>query len=205
MSLDISESIGVKAYVDTTLLAVLNRMIFQLVLSVLMIVIACICLAYLSKTIFNQHKLEKARQTFVSTMTHEFKRPLTNATVLLDMAKRLLHTNEPQQVEEKIDKTQFHLKKLNAYTQRIQEINKNADSPIRLEIKPVNIEDFFHTILTSYQKNACIELSVNTKRAEMNIDEIHFSNILDNLIENAIKYSDPPAHISINVVEDVQN
>jgi len=203
--LDLFNTIGIKIYVDATLFTFLDKMLFQLILSVVMIVIASICLVYLSKTIFIQHKIAKTRQTFVSTMTHEFKRPIANAIVLLDMAFEYLNRGNKEKVTLNIQQTQFQLNKLSAYTQRIQEINRNEESKIQLNRQKINTIDFFRTLHEIYEKSAIMKFTFETKQSVIYADVIHFSNVMDNLIENAITYSNTTPHINITVKEDSQN
>ena len=205
ISLDHFNTIGVKVYVEATLSTFLDKMLFQLILSIVMIMIACICLVYLSKTIFTQHKIAKIRQTFVSTMTHEFKRPIANATALLDMAIEYLNRDNKEKVNENVQQTQFQLSKLGAYTQRIQEINRNEESKIQLNRQAINVVDFFQTLHDTYKKSATMEFTFEAKRSVIYADIVHFSNVMDNLVENAIKYSDAPAQIHITIKEDSQN
>ena len=203
--LDLFNTIGIKIYVDATLFTFLDKMLFQLILSVVMIVIASICLVYLSKTIFIQHKIAKNRQTFVSTMTHEFKRPIANAIALLDMAFEYLNRDNKEKVALNIQQTQFQLNKLSAYTQRIQEINRNEESKIQLNRQKINTIDFFRTLHEIYEKSAIMKFTFETKQSVIYADVIHFSNVMDNLIENAIKYSNTTPQINITVKEDSQN
>ena len=205
ISLDHFNSIGVKVYVNATLSTFLDKMLFQLILSIVMILIACICLFYLSKTIFVQYKIAKVRQTFVSTMTHEFKRPIANATALLDMAIEYLNRDNKEKVSQNMQQTQFQLSKLGAYTQRIQEINRNEESKIQLNKQAIHVVDFFQTLHDTYEKSAAMEFTFESKQSVIYADAVHFSNVMDNLVENAIKYSNNPAKVHITIKEDSQN
>jgi two-component system phosphate regulon sensor histidine kinase PhoR len=94
---------------------------------------------------------------------------------------------------------------LNAYTKKIQEINKNEESNIQLNVQAINVADFIQNIHSAYDKLAMIEFDFGASQSVIYADEVHFSNVMDNLIENAIKYSDPPAQIKITVKADVQH
>ena len=205
VSLDHFDTIGVKVYINATLSTFLDKMLFQLILSAIMIAIACVCLVYLSKTIFRQYKIAKTRQTFVSTMTHEFKRPIANAIALLDMALEYLNRDNKEKVNQNMQQTQFQLSKLDAYTQRVQEINRNEESKIRLNKQEISMVDFFQILHDTYEKSAVMKFVFETKQSVIYADVIHFSNVMDNLVENAIKYSDNPAHIRISLKNDFQN
>jgi len=205
ISLDHFNTIGVKVYVNATLSTVLDRMLIQLGLSIVMISIAYFCLTYLSKTIFTQHKAAKIRQTFVSTMTHEFKRPIANATALLGVAIEYLNRDSKEKVNQNIQQAQFQLNKLDAYTRRIQEINRNEESKIQLNKQEINAVDFLQMLHDTYEKSAAMKFSCESKQSVIYADAIHFSNVMDNLVENAIKYSDDTAQIHITLKEDSLN
>ena len=210
IKIDIAESMGVKAYVNNPILTILGGMIFQLILSVVLIVIAIIGLIYLGRTIFRQWKEEKMRQDSVNTMTHEFRRPISaavvNVSLIPDYIEKGKTTKASQYAKQAIDE----LNKLTAYTQRIQQISNNDKSKILLDKSEIEISVFLEFLIKKYLTNerpdefkadkpVTINLDISPNLSALYVDRIHFANVIDNLIENAIKYSESSALIDISV------
>lgn len=204
--LDILKSVGVKAFVSTSPKPILAKMSFQILLSLLLIIIASYCMIYLMRTIFRQRKIEKMRQDFVNAMVHEFKRPITNASTMLELIPHYLLNNNTKMVDDYLTGSLLEFKKLTAYTDRIQRISNNERERIQLDKVEVALTPFFERLVTFYSANKSkpveIEILLDTNRVTMKVDELHFTNVIDNLIENAIKYSGEVVHIRIVVKEN---
>lgn len=203
--LDIMKSIGVKAYVDSSPRALLKKMFYQIIFSVILIIFASFCLIFLLKIILRQQKYEKMRQDFVNTMVHEFKRPISNASTMIELVPYYIEKNNKKKANEYLKGSLLEFKKLIAYTDRIQRISNNESDHIILEKSSVRISILLDKLKTLHSENnykvVIIETEIETPRENLDVDVLHFSNVMDNLIENAIKYSGKEVHIKINVRE----
>ncbi len=75
-------------------------------------------------------------------------------------------------------------------------------SDLELNLQPINVHDIITTaasniMLRVEEKNGTLEQKLNAKKFIIEADEVHFSNIVANLLDNAIKYSKDRAKISI--------
>ena len=210
ITIDIMESMGVKAYVNNPVLTILGGMIFQLVLSVLLIIIAIISLIYLGRTIFRQWKEEKMRQDSVNTMTHEFRRPISAAVALVSLIPHNIEKGDTSKAVQYVRLASDELNKLKTYTKRIQQISNNDKSTILLDKSEIEIPSFLESLIEKYlpkvrpdmstdDKPATIKLDIDPELPALFADRIHFANVIDNLIENAIKYSGDNTIIDITV------
>ncbi|MDR1368687.1 MAG: HAMP domain-containing histidine kinase [Dysgonamonadaceae bacterium] len=199
--IDILSTLGVRAFVSSGLPAFLKQMLLQLILSVLLIILASTGLFYLLKTIFTQRKIENLRQGMINAMTHEFRRPIANARLLLDMTTIYLESGSVEKIKSNIQKADFQLDRLSAYNQQIMRINWNEHHRIDLEPKQISIPDFINAYSENYRDAADIQIFIDTSINHFTADEIHFTNVMDNLVENAVKYSDSRAQITIRVYE----
>jgi signal transduction histidine kinase len=211
MVIDIMGSMGVKAYVDNPVMTLLRRMIFQLVLSVLLIMIAIACLFALGRTIIIQWKKEKMRQDSVDSMTHEFRRPISAAVALVSQIPSHLEKKDITKVLRYTQQTMDELNKLTAYTRRVQQISNNDKSTISLDKSKIEIRQFLETLIekyrlpakipdaTEYNKPVEIKLHIRPEHPVIYADKLHFANVIDNLIENAIKYSGEDLVIDLSV------
>lgn len=207
IKLDIISSIGVIGYIEVPGAVLLNKMGYQLALSVFLILIGLGCMIYLGRSFVLQWKLEKLRQESVNSMTHEFKRPISSAVAMVSLIPFYVKKNDISKVITYADNTIIELNKLTAYTERIQQISNNEKVNILLNKVGVEIEPLLQSIKEHYSdtenttKKVNIQTDVHTKNKLLFVDVLHFSNILDNLVENAIKYSNSEVNINMDVID----
>ncbi|NCB69969.1 MAG: sensor histidine kinase [Bacteroidia bacterium] len=199
--LDIINSIGVIGYIETPDVAILRKMMYQLLLSVLLILIGIGGMVYLGRSFVVQWRTEKLRQQSVNAMTHEFKRPISGAVAMVATIPFYLEKHMFDKVNEYAGKTMNELNKLTAYTQRIQQISNNEKGNFSINRTTLQLTDFFTSIIGKYNKDERLKIDFTneSRRTEFSADIIHFSNVIENLIENAIKYSIENPEILIRI------
>ena len=209
--LDIYHSIGVVGHVKVVSDTILNKMVYQLIFSVLLVFIAAVCLYYISRSFIFQWKSEKMRQESINAMTHEFKRPIAGAVAMISTIPHYLEKNDIRKVLGYTQSVENELKKLTHYTQRIRQISNNEKQNANLEKTTMEILPFFKSLRQRYGatsedggRKVVVNLHINTSKKELRVDPLHFSNVMDNLIENAIKYSiQPTVIVDIEVADTV--
>ena len=202
---------GIIAYVCSPVFVIFKKMTFQFFLSVVLIILAVIGLYYLGRTIFRQWKEEKMRQDSVDAMTHEFRKPIAAAVSLTSMIPYYMAKGKNDEVSLYAERAAEELSKLTAYTKRIQQINNNDKSTVILDKTEIKISLLMELLIEKYYSPEINqELKTNNKTLTINFnihpeckvivaDRVHFSNIIDNLIDNAIKYSFDKIDINISV------
>ncbi|MDE3125025.1 MAG: HAMP domain-containing histidine kinase [Bacteroidota bacterium] len=154
------------------------------------------------RTLLNQKKLSEIKSDFINNMTHEFKTPLATISLAVDAIRN--------------EKVQSDKEKLNYFSGIIKEENKRMNKHVEtilqaaitekqeLQLKKVQIHvhELIRKIIENYQlqlkeKDAKVLLQLNAKNDLLVADEVHFSNLLSNLIDNAIKYSQEQLEIKI--------
>lgn len=201
--LDIIKTIAVVGYVEVPDILVLRKMGFQLALSILLILIAMGSMLYLGRSFVLQWRTEKLRQSSVIAMTHEFKRPIAAAVAMVSTIPFYVQKNMLDKVSEYAEKTMTELNKLTAYTQRIQQISNNENGQTKLNRTQLEIIPFFSSIAEKYSQDNSKEVRIHaeyqTEKQYLHVDLLHFSNVIDNLVENAIKYSGDKVKIVLKV------
>ena len=207
IKLDIISSIGVVGYIEVPSAVLLNKMGYQLTLSALLILIGLGGMIYLGRSFVVQWKLERLRQESVNSMTHEFKRPISSAVAMVSLIPFYVEKNDMSKVATYATNTIIELNKLTAYTERIQQISNNEKANVLLNKLGVEIEPLLQSIKERYSdrensfKKVNVQTEVHTKNKFLFVDVLHFSNVLDNLVENAIKYSNSEVNIDVDVTD----
>jgi two-component system phosphate regulon sensor histidine kinase PhoR len=155
-------------------------------------------------TIIQQKKYSELQRDFINNMTHEFKTPLSS--ILL--ASNYLIKQDKIKSDEKLEKyTEIIINqsnKLNNHIEKILNIAKSDNSPMTLDKKEIEIIPILKEVIENIQlKHQNIEVIINAERDYKIIaDTFHFTNIIYNLLDNSIKYSDENPKISISIAEN---
>jgi two-component system, OmpR family, phosphate regulon sensor histidine kinase PhoR len=154
------------------------------------------------KTILNQGKLNKIKSDFINNMTHEFKTPLATISLAIDALRN-------EKVKSDADKQQYFSgvikeenKKMNRHVETILQAALMDRQELKLKLVPVHAHETIRQVVEHFalqleEKKAEIILQLNAKNDLVNADEIHFNNLLNNLVDNAIKYSND--HLKIKI------
>lgn len=146
------------------------------------------------KSLFNQKKLSEIKSDFINNMTHEFKTPLATISLAVDAIRneKVMADGDKMKYFSSIIKEEN--KRMNKHVETILQAALMEKQELQLNLVSLKVNEVLEHVLESYQlqleeKNARIETSFAAKKDMIQADEIHFTNLLSNLIDNAIKYS----------------
>lgn len=203
ISIDIFDTMGIQAHAEIVPVSILKRMAFQLLLSFLLISFCVFFLFTIIRTFFWKEKVEAMRKESINTLTHEFKRPISSAVAQVSLIPYYLKKENSDKASQYAENTLLELNKLTAYTERIQSISKGTEPHLALNRVSVYLPDFFKRVKKKYaetpEKKIDLDVKFNSKLEYFTMDLLHMSNVLDNLIENAIKYSKDYLKIDVDV------
>lgn len=180
--------------------ALLLRMGGQLLGSLLLILLLACCLLFQIKTILRQRRIDEMRKNFVNTMIHELKRPVqTLKTCVAFLSHRELCA-DPQAMEEVIHDSRAGLDNLSAYLQKLRDMTRADDGQAQLTVTTFRLREAVDNLVLLQQsatdKQTSFEVRIDPSLT-VRADQLHFSNIISNLLENAVKYSGDVVHIVI--------
>lgn len=180
--------------------ALLLRMGGQLLGSLLLILLLACCLLFQIKTILRQRRIDEMRKNFVNTMIHELKRPVqTLKTCVAFLSHRELCA-DPQAMEEVIHDSRAGLDNLSAYLQKLRDMTRADDGQAQLTVTTFRLREAVDNLgllqQSATDKQTSFEVRIDPSLT-VRADRLHFSNIISNLLENAVKYSGDAVHIVI--------
>ncbi len=156
-----------------------------------------------------QKKISDVKTDFINNMTHEFKTPIATISLAADSIINSKVINNESKVKNFIKIIKEENKRMNKQVERVLQMSLLDKSEFDLNLKEFNI----HTLINNAIQNISVQVdekkgSINTELLAKNytslIDEIHFLNIINNLLDNALKYSKHNPIISIKTT-DTQN
>lgn len=171
--------------------------------SLLLVLIGCF--SYTIMTIFRQKKISEMKTDFINNMTHEFKTPVATIMIASEALKDPEITDDKQRVNRLAGIIYDENIRLGNHIERVLNIAKLDKGDLKLDFKQVEVNDLISAIADSMQlqfqkKNARINLDLGATVDTIYGDELHLSNVVFNLIDNALKYSKVDPQISISTL-----
>lgn len=171
---------------------VLKEMAGTLAIIGLLSVFLIMCLVFQINTVLRLTRLDRMRSSFVTTMIHELKRPISTLKMCVSGIENERMMEDPFTKRELIHETRNALDNLSAYFSKLRDITFNNVEQIPLNIQSVNLHKLFDDVSSSISVPAdkTVEIINDISRSlEISADSTHLYNILNNLVENAMKYS----------------
>ena len=127
-------------------------------------------------------------------MTHEFKTPLATISLAVDALKNEKVINDRTKMDYFSGIIKDENKRMNKQVETILQAALLDKQEIQLNETRVHAHELIHAAVNNIQlsieeKNGKIEVNTDAKNDLIMADEVHFTNIINNLLDNAIKYS----------------
>ncbi|MBY0244834.1 MAG: HAMP domain-containing histidine kinase [Sphingobacteriaceae bacterium] len=183
--------------------AIISTMSFNLLSSLLLLVVLVFVFTYTMNAIITQKKLSEMKNDFINNMTHEFKTPV--ATIML--ASEALKDPDLNPDKTKITKLANIIfdenVRLSNHIERVLNVAKIENKEITFVLQPVDINEVIKSVALSMDlslknKNSKLILNLDARPSYILGDELQMSDMIYNLLDNAIKYSQDEPHITIN-------
>lgn len=184
---------------------ILNKMTATMATSGGLLFVIVICFSYTIFSILRQKKISEMKTDFINNMTHEFKTPVSTIMIASETLKDAEIAQDKTRVARLANIIYEENARLGSHIERVLNIARIEKNDFKLDISNVDVNEMITTVLDSMslklQKvNAHTTLNLEAAYAVIRADELHFSNVLYNLIDNAIKYSDGEPQITISTL-----
>lgn len=184
---------AVTGYIDLPTNPLLKEMGWQLVGSLVLILLLIFCLIYQIRTILKQYKLDELRKGFVNTMIHELKRPVQTLKMCVAFLNNKRMRKDEQMMDEVVKDSMFELDNLSAYLVKVREMTRADDEQTPLSVRSFNLSETLEKLLRltviPADKHVRFETRLTPDPLWITADPVHLTNNISNLVENAIKYS----------------
>jgi len=176
---------------------------FWFVLSFALIVILLVYV-YSIFTILQQKKYSELQRDFINNMTHEFKTPLSSILIASNFLKQQNVIKTDEKLEKYTNIIISQSNKLNTHIETILNIAKSDNSPLVLDKKQLDVLPILRDVIENIQlKYPESRIKIEALKTEISIeaDTFHFTNLVYNLLDNAIKYCEKKPEIVISIIE----
>ena len=182
--------------------AILGNLSATLASSVGLLLVLVFIFSYTLYAILKQKKISEMKTDFINNMTHEFKTPVATIMIASEALKDPEVTADKARLKRLAGIIYDENVRLGSHIERVLSIARLEKGELKLENTEVDMNDLIVIVLDSMslqlqKKNAIINVYTDAEHATVFGDELHLSNVLYNLIDNANKYSKDVPEITI--------
>lgn len=208
-----SEDSNSSAYLQVTFPTkqnyILNSMSLLLPSVLLVLLILCIFIVAII-IIFKQKQLNNMKNDFVNNMTHELKTPISSISLASQMLQDPSVGKTPQTLQHISNVIRDETKRLSFMVEKVLQISIFEKDKSMLKLNEIKINSLIKDIINNFSlkvtsKGGQITSKLNATHDVALIDEVHFTNIIFNLMDNALKYCDKSLLLTIETWNEKDN
>lgn len=188
---------------------ILSSLMGMILLSV--IFTSIIILAYGSALyqLVKQRKISEIKTDFINNMTHEFKTPIATINLALDAIKNPKVIEDKEKVVRYLAMIKEENKRMHAQVENVLRISKLEKNELDISKDRLNLHDLIDDAITHVElivedRQGYIKTYFDAPKASVLANETHFTNVIVNILDNAIKYSPKAPEIEVHT-ENVGN
>lgn len=153
-------------------------------------------------TIMRQKKLSVIKNDFINNMTHEFKTPISTISLAVQVLKDKSVVKDELKSDRYLGIIQNENHRLGTQVEKVLQMAQLDKGDVQLNFTSVSIHEIIEQVLNNIavqieQKDGVVYLEMDAENDIIQADEVHLTNIIYNLLDNANKYSPKQPHISI--------
>lgn len=172
------------------------------VFSSLLILLVVIFFSYAIFIILKQKRLSEVKTDFINNMTHELKTPISTISVSSEMLLREDVGGDPERRQRYATIIRHENDRLKSQVERVLQVATLSPDKLNLNPEPVDMHEVIEHAMSS------VDLLIRERDGHMNSDlkatqyvvqgdHVHLTNLVHNLLDNAIKYSETAPEVSI--------
>ncbi|MDD4225336.1 MAG: HAMP domain-containing sensor histidine kinase [Mariniphaga sp.] len=159
--------------------------------------------AYAILVIFRQKKLSQIKNDFINNMTHELKTPISTISLASQMLEDGSVTNTPKTIEHISRIINQESKRLSFQVEKVLQMAVFNEGRLKLKFKEFDMNKTLSNVLNNFElrvksKNGILHADISPGIVLVRGDEVHLTNVIFNLLDNAVKYSGETPEISVS-------
>ncbi|MBF6607647.1 MAG: HAMP domain-containing histidine kinase [Flavobacterium sp.] len=184
-----------------------KRFLFSELVSITLLSIVftlIIIIAYSSalNQLIKQRQISEIKTDFINNMTHEFKTPIATINLALDAIRNPKVIDDQEKVKRYLQMIRDENKRMHAQVENVLRISKLEKKELEISKDSHDIHDILedameHVNLIIEDREGTIKTHFRASRSTVLLNDVHFTNVLVNILDNAIKYSPEAPAIDI--------
>jgi two-component system phosphate regulon sensor histidine kinase PhoR len=163
-----------------------------------------IVIAYASalNQLIRQRQISEIKTDFINNMTHEFKTPIATINLALDAIKSPKVIDDKEKVQRYLQMIRDENKRMHAQVENVLRISKLEKKELDINKESHQLDEIIeeaieHVHLIIEDRQGTIQTHFEATRTTVLLNDVHFTNVIVNILDNAIKYSTDAPKIDI--------
>ncbi len=149
-----------------------------------------------------QRKISEIKTDFINNMTHEFKTPIATINLALDAIRNPKVIDDKEKVVRYLTMIKDENKRMHAQVENVLRISKLEKNELNISKDRLNMHDLIEDAITHVElivedRQGYIKTFLDAPKASVLANESHFTNVIVNILDNAIKYSPEAPKIEV--------
>ncbi len=188
---------------------VLSSIALMALLSIIFTLIIIIAYYSALSQLIKQRQISQIKTDFINNMTHEFKTPIATINLALDSVKNPKIANDPDKIKRYMGMIRDENRRMHAQVENVLRISKLEKNELNIKKERLLLHELIeeaipHVELIIDNKEGYVQTHFGALKSSILANETHFTNVIVNILENAIKYSPDKPKIDI-YTENVKN
>jgi two-component system phosphate regulon sensor histidine kinase PhoR len=180
----------------------LSELVSITILSIIFTLIIIIAYTSALNQLIRQRQISEIKTDFINNMTHEFKTPIATINLALDAIRNPKIIDDKEKVFKYLEMIRDENKRMHAQVENVLRISKLEKKELNIIKESTDIEEIIndaieHVNLILEDRNGSVNLHFGALRKTVLLNDVHFTNVIVNILENAIKYSPDVPEIDI--------
>ncbi|HIP37576.1 MAG TPA: HAMP domain-containing histidine kinase [Crocinitomix sp.] len=183
-----------------------KQMLGTLIAAILLVCMVVFAFYFAVSTIFKQKRLSEIKNDFISNMTHELKTPISTISLACEAITDPDVKTNPSTLTTFIDMISSENKRLGLLVEKVLQTSLLEKGKLSLNKSTYQIDELVRDAVNSFriqfqQKGGDLRI-IQLDKIEWSVDKIHFSNVLYNLMDNALKYSKEKPVCTVELIKE---
>ncbi len=172
--------------------------------SVLFTFVLLVTFIYTIVVIFRQKRYSEIKNDFINNMTHELKTPIASISLAAQMMNDKSLTKSPDMVSHLGGVINDESKRLRYLVEKVLQMSMYDRKSAVLKKKYLDLNEMVETIAKSFtlrveHTGGKVYTDIEAIDSTMYVDEMHFQNVIFNLLDNAVKYAKPNQSLNVYI------
>ena len=172
--------------------------------SVIFTLVLLVTFVFTIYIIFRQKKLTEIKNDFINNMTHEFKTPISTISLAAQMLQDPAVGKSPTMFKHISGVINDETKRLRFQVEKVLQMSMFERQKATLKMKDVNANEMIAGVVNTFtlkaeKNNGSITTDLRADCPWIFVDEMHFTNVIFNLLDNAVKYKKPDGELQLHV------
>ncbi len=181
---------------------ILSSILSMALLSLLFTLIIMVAYASAIYQLIRQKQISEIKSDFINNMTHEFKTPIATINLAVEAIKNPKVMDDQEKIGRYLGMIRDENKRMHAQVENVLRISKLEKNQLDIRKDRVDVHDIIqdavgHIELIVLDRGGYVKTHLDAERSEVLANDVHFSNVIVNILDNAVKYSPDAPKIDV--------